>query len=116
MDTILDYIRWRGDLPLSHDGLRDADALVLSLLTYLDLKPIWEERPEPLRLRDCRKMIDEGTARILITGSGLAITWIRSGRTLRCSFRPCAFTTRAASLSWASAGRTTPLPGGKRIS
>lgn len=70
MDTILDYIRWRGDLPLSHDGLRDADALVLSLLTYLDLKPIWEERPEPLRLRDCRKMIDEGTARILITGSG----------------------------------------------
>ena len=51
MDTILDYIRWRGDLPLSHDGLRDADALVLSLLTYLDLKPIWEERPEPLRLR-----------------------------------------------------------------
>ena len=41
MDTILDYIRWRGDIPLAADGLRDADALVLGLLTYLDLKPVW---------------------------------------------------------------------------
>lgn len=68
MDTILDYIRWRGDVPMAHDGLRDADAIVLSLLAYYDLKPIWEGREEALYLRDCRQLIDEGRVRVLITG------------------------------------------------
>ena len=71
MDTILDYIRWRGDIPLAEDGLRDADALVLGLLTYLDLKPVWQEGGEPLYLRDCRRMAEEGTLRVLITGKDM---------------------------------------------
>ncbi len=71
MDTILDYIRWRGDIPLAFDGLREADALVLSLLSYYDLKPMWEGREEPLYLRDCQKLIDEGTLRVLIVGKNM---------------------------------------------
>lgn len=71
MDTILDYIRWRGDIPLAFDGLREADALVLSLLSYFDLKPMWEGREEPLYLRDCQKLIDEGTLRVLIVGKNM---------------------------------------------
>ena len=71
MDNILDYIRWRGDIPLAFDGLREADALVLSLLSYYDLKPMWEGREEPLYLRDCQKLIDEGTLRVLIVGKNM---------------------------------------------
>ena len=71
MDTILDYIRWRGDVPMSFDGLREADAIVLSLLSYYDLKPIWNGREEPLHLRDCQQLIDEGTLRVLITGKNM---------------------------------------------
>ncbi len=72
MDTILDYIRWRGDVPLAFDGLREADALVLSLLSYFDLKPVWEGRTEPLCLRDCQALIDSGQLRVLITGKDAA--------------------------------------------
>ncbi len=71
MDTVLEYIRWRGDIPLSCDGLRDADILVLSLLSYLDLKPVWSTHVEPFRLRDCKRMADAGKLRVLLTGTGL---------------------------------------------
>ena len=71
MDTILDYIRWRGDVPMAFDGLREADAIVLSLLSYYDLKPIWNGREEPLHLRDCQQLIDEGALRVLITGKNM---------------------------------------------
>ena len=70
MDSLFEYIRWRGDVPLSFDGLRDADALVLSLLSYLDLRPIWTEDTEALYLRDCKALIDEGKLRVLLVGGG----------------------------------------------
>lgn len=70
MNTILDYIRWRGDVPLAFDGIRDADALVLSLLSYLDLKPLWTEGVEALYLRDCQKMVDDGSLRVLLVAGG----------------------------------------------
>ena len=42
--------------------------LVLSLLSYLDLKPMWTEDTEELRLRDCQKMVDDGSLRVTIVG------------------------------------------------
>ena len=71
MDTVLDYIRWRGDVPISYDGVRDADILVLALLSYLDLKPVWKEHTEPFFLRDCQRMVDQGSLHVLLTGQGL---------------------------------------------
>lgn len=68
MDTILDYIRWRGDVPLALDGLREADAIVLCLLSYYDLKPMWDGHEGPIHLRDCQKLLDEGPVPVLITG------------------------------------------------
>ena len=68
MDTILDYIRWRGDIPFSVDGLREADALVLCMLSYYDIKPMWADQEGPIRLRDCRKLLDAGPVPVLLAG------------------------------------------------
>ena len=66
MDTILDYIRWRGDIPFSVDGLREADALVLCMLSYYDLKPMWADHEGPIHLRDCQKLIDAITKSLVL--------------------------------------------------
>ena len=35
MADIIDYIKWRGDLPFSADPFNDVDNLILSELSYL---------------------------------------------------------------------------------
>ena len=37
MDTLFDYLRWRGDVPLSLDPFGEVDALLLAELAYADL-------------------------------------------------------------------------------
>lgn len=71
MDTILDYIRWRGDIPFSVDGLREADALVLCMLSYYDLKPMWADHEGPIHLRDCQKLIDAGPVPVMLAGKDM---------------------------------------------
>lgn len=34
--TVVDYLRWRGDLPLQHDPLNEVDNLALCILSYLN--------------------------------------------------------------------------------
>ena len=38
MGTIWDYVTWRGDLELARDPFNEIDALLLSMLSYVDLK------------------------------------------------------------------------------
>ncbi len=40
MGTLYDYIKWRGDLSFRDVPINEVDSLILSLLTYLDLKDI----------------------------------------------------------------------------
>lgn len=40
MGTIIDYLRWRGDILFLKDPFNDIDALILSLLSYLQLKDV----------------------------------------------------------------------------
>lgn len=71
MDSLADYIQWMGDFPISMTGFRDADALVLCALSYIDLSPVFPEScedGEPVRVRDCQRMLDEGKLRVMITG------------------------------------------------
>ena len=37
MYNIIDYIKWRGDIPFSQVGLNEVDNLIFSKLVYLDL-------------------------------------------------------------------------------
>ena len=40
MGTIMDYLRWRGDLTFNNDPFNDVDALILAMLSYLPFKDI----------------------------------------------------------------------------
>ena len=40
MGNIIDYIKWRGDLPLSKISFNDVDLLILSELVYADMHSI----------------------------------------------------------------------------
>ncbi|MBR0353140.1 MAG: DUF2974 domain-containing protein [Oscillospiraceae bacterium] len=68
MDSLKDYILWMGDFPVSATGFRDADALVLCLLSYFDLSPVFGGGVQEARVCDCRRMIDEGNVQVEITG------------------------------------------------
>ena len=49
MDKLADYIQWMGDFPVEATGFRDADALVLSALSYFDLTPLFTGRRKSCR-------------------------------------------------------------------
>ena len=40
MSNIIDYLAWRGDLSLANDPFNSIDALILSCLSYVNLKGI----------------------------------------------------------------------------
>lgn len=40
MSNLLDYLAWRGDLPLERDPFNNVDALLLSCLSYVDLENV----------------------------------------------------------------------------
>ncbi len=69
MDSLKDYILWMGDFPISATGFRDADALVLCLLSYFDLSPVFGSGVQEARVRDCSRMIEAGNVQVEITGS-----------------------------------------------
>ena len=71
MDNLSDYIQWMGDYPFSATGFREADALILCVISYFDLAPVFEKRSGVHRVKDCADMLAEGRARLLITGKDL---------------------------------------------
>ena len=54
MANIIDYILWRGDLPVAQVPLGEVDALILSYLSYMPMDGIvsGEDGGEPVPLRD----------------------------------------------------------------
>ena len=34
--TVMDYLRWRGDLPFCRDGFNEVDNLVLCIISYIN--------------------------------------------------------------------------------
>ncbi len=75
MDQLTDYILWMGDLDFQALPFRDADALILCVISYFDLSPVTGANPQA-RVRDCLPMIEAGEARICITGGDMGNTAI----------------------------------------
>ena len=71
METLLDYIKWMGNYRFQDVPLRDADVLIMCVISYFDLTPLFADGRQQAHVRDCRKMIDEGRARLLITGGDM---------------------------------------------
>ncbi len=85
MDKLTDYIQWMADFPISATGFRDADALVLCMISYFDLNPLFTG-PQAVRVRDCLKMLEEGTARVLIAGKDMGYLDILRAAAESCRF------------------------------
>ena len=70
MEILEDYVLWMEDYPCSLIGFREADALVLCLLSYIDYSPLFESSHGTVRLRDSLQMLRSGRAKAEIAGSG----------------------------------------------
>ena len=68
MDSLSDYIRWMADFPISMTGFREADALVLCALSYIDMSPVFSSGGDSYPVSDCRSMVENGQVRVMITG------------------------------------------------
>ena len=70
MDKLTDYAQWMGDFPVEATGFRDADALVLCALSYVDLAPLFSAERQTSRLSDCEEHLKRGEFRVAVTGDG----------------------------------------------
>ena len=70
MDKLTDYIRWLGDFDFDVLPFREADALILCVISYFDLSSVFEGKEHPL-VSDCLPMIEAGEARLCITGGDM---------------------------------------------
>lgn len=68
MDRMVDYILWMRDFRISATGFQDVDALVLCMLSYFDLSPLFSAGRETATLRDAQRLIDEGRVKVNIIG------------------------------------------------
>ena len=62
MDDLYDYILWLGGYSFSNVPFQDADAVILCLISYFDLSPLFEGADE-VKLSAYRKQIDAGEVR-----------------------------------------------------
>lgn len=56
---IFDYLKWRGDLTLEQSAFNEVDALILSILAYLDFSPIDEDEHGPVPFQEAMHKINE---------------------------------------------------------
>lgn len=67
--NVFDYLEWRGDLTFEQNGFNEIDALILSILAYLDFSCIRENKPLPFE--GAVKRINEMPDDIKYDGPGI---------------------------------------------
>jgi hypothetical protein len=69
MDHLVDYIQWMGDLPFSVLPFNEADALVLGMLSYYDLAPMFPQGGKSaVPLRESLRLLEKGPVRVMLVG------------------------------------------------
>lgn len=69
MDHLVDYIQWMGDLSFSALPLNEEDALVLCMLSYYDMTPLFGKSGRgPVPVSDCLRLIEEDKVRVMLVG------------------------------------------------
>ena len=69
MDKLVDYVKWIGSLDFDVYPFREADALVLCVISYFDVGPVFREHPG--YVRDCLPMIESDELKLEITGGDM---------------------------------------------
>ena len=70
METLFDYLKWMGEFPLSATGVREADALVLGLLSYFDLTALFANEDDTHTLRECLPLVDADQVKVMVNAKG----------------------------------------------
>ncbi len=70
MDTLFDYLQWMGDFPIAATGLREADTLVLGLLSYFDLAPMFRDEDDTHTLRECLDLLEADQVKVMVNTKG----------------------------------------------
>lgn len=69
MDKLVDYVKWMGDYPFSEIPFQEADALVLTSISYFELKAFHFESGKTYLLRDFLDAFEKGLLALHITGA-----------------------------------------------
>ena len=69
MDHLVDYIQWMGDFSYSVLPFNEADALVLSMLSYYDLAPLFPESgASAVALKESLRLLEKGPVDVMLVG------------------------------------------------
>ncbi len=75
-ETLAGYIDWMGGFDFSICPFRDADALVLCVISYFDVSPLFAGDRECVPVSECETLIENGGAKLMITGGDMGNTEI----------------------------------------
>ena len=67
-ENLVDYIRWLGGFDYDACPFRDADALVLCMISYFDMKMLFDEDRSEARVKDLLPFLERGESVPQITG------------------------------------------------
>ncbi len=70
METLFDYLKWMGDFPIAATGMREADALVLGVLSYFDLTPLFAGEDDTHTLSECLQLIEADQVKVMVNTKG----------------------------------------------
>lgn len=70
METLFDYLKWMGDFPIAATGVRDADTLVLGLLSYFDLTPLFKDEDDTHTLAESLDLLDADQVKVMVNTKG----------------------------------------------
>lgn len=57
-ENMEDYLRWRGDLTFSENGLNVIDSMIFAQLTYVDFSNVLSKNMDDISLAECVSLID----------------------------------------------------------
>ena len=68
MSTLVDYIRWMGNFDFEKLPFSDPDAVILTLISYMDLTRLFRER-DSIYVRDLKKLFERNRPAVKIVGT-----------------------------------------------
>ena len=74
--TLYDYVRWVSDVSFDEKPLCEADILVMCVMIYFDLEPLFNAGEVRARVSECVRLFETGWVRLMIVGGDLGNTEI----------------------------------------
>jgi len=67
MDTLIDYVKWMGQITFEHSPVNEIDNLVFCQISYYEIKDAFKEN-ETLTLSECADRLDMDSLRVRVVG------------------------------------------------